>query len=112
MTERDRALFWRQDRFVLIQVKDNLPALAKLVSTRFPSRVCTETGRFRFTGVTMQRRDALTYHSERAIREFDLGRAAEPGPAARAHLELASLHRQRVRELSGLDYPAPLTILG
>ena len=53
------------------------------------------------TGVAMPQRDALSYHTQRATRELDLGLLSESGPAARAHLKLASMHLQRVRELSG-----------
>jgi hypothetical protein len=42
----------------------------------------------------------IGYHSDRATRELDLGMAASSPAAARAHLELASLHMARVRELS------------
>lgn len=52
------------------------------------------------TGVAMKR-DALNYHSQRATRELDLGLLAHSPPAQRAHLQLASMHLQRVRELSG-----------
>lgn len=53
------------------------------------------------TGVAMPKRDALSYHTHRATRELDLGLTASSSPAARAHLALASMHLQRVRELSG-----------
>ena len=53
------------------------------------------------TGVAMPKRDALSYHTQRATRELDLGLHSESSPAARAHLKLASMHLQRVRELSG-----------
>lgn len=48
----------------------------------------------------MTYRALIDYHSDRATRELDLGRAAKTPAAARAHLELASLHMARVRELS------------
>lgn len=49
----------------------------------------------------MPQRDALSYHTQRATSELDLGLIAVDSPAARAHLKLASMHLQRVRELSG-----------
>lgn len=52
-------------------------------------------------GVRMRRIDALNYHSERATRELDLGLVADSSSATRAHLQLASMHLQRVRELNG-----------
>lgn len=60
----------------------------------------------------MTRRDALSYHSERATRELDLGLTAGSTNAARAHLQLASLHMQRVRELGGEPGQGALSILG
>ena len=53
----------------------------------------------------MQKRDALSYHSERATRELDLGLVANSTAVARAHLQLASMHLQRVRELNGVTHP-------
>ena len=48
----------------------------------------------------MTRRDDLSYHSERATRELDLGLTAETLSVARAHLKLASMHMDRVRQLT------------
>lgn len=45
--------------------------------------------------------DLIQYHSTRAQDEMGLGLRAQAIPAARAHLQLASLHMQRVRELAG-----------
>lgn len=58
------------------------------------------------TGVAMPKRDALSYHKQRATRELDMGLTAQSNPAARAHLALASMHLRRVRELSG-NGPSP-----
>ena len=52
-------------------------------------------------GVAMPQRDALNYHTQRATRELDLGLTAGSSLVARAHLKLASMHLQRVREISG-----------
>lgn len=43
----------------------------------------------------------IAYHSERAMRELDLGLIASSTAAAKAHLKLSSLHLARVRELGG-----------
>lgn len=56
----------------------------------------------------MHRQDAASYHSRRATHELDLGLVAQNGRAARAHLQLASMHMQRVRELIGT---VPLTVV-
>lgn len=45
--------------------------------------------------------DSLEYHEARAARELSLGLTAKCIPAARAHLQLSSMHRERSRELSG-----------
>jgi hypothetical protein len=45
--------------------------------------------------------ELIEYHSTRAREELDLGLIAQGMAAARSHLQLASLHMQRVRELSG-----------
>ena len=56
----------------------------------------------------MQRLDALSYHSRRATRELDLGLAAASMAAARAHLQLAAMHMQRLRELTAQSISTPL----
>jgi hypothetical protein len=43
----------------------------------------------------------LEYHKIRATSELDRGLTAKDTSAARAHLRLASMHMQRVRELAG-----------
>jgi hypothetical protein len=43
--------------------------------------------------------DDQAYHSERALRELDLGLTSSSMPAARAHLQLSSLHREKVMEI-------------
>ncbi len=48
----------------------------------------------------MSVQDIIDYHSMRAKRELDLGFTADGTAAARSHLQLASLHMQRLRELS------------
>ncbi len=48
----------------------------------------------------MQREQQLEYHTQRASRELDLGLSAQSTNAARSHLQLASMHMQRVKELS------------
>lgn len=49
----------------------------------------------------MNREEQIAYHSQRAMSERDLGLSAGSVPAAKAHLQLSSLHLQRARELSG-----------
>ena len=44
--------------------------------------------------------DDLCYHAERARQELHVGLMSQHIPTARAHLALASLHVQRVRELT------------
>jgi hypothetical protein len=44
--------------------------------------------------------DDINYHSDRARKELDLGLTARGSAASSAHMRLASLHMQRVRELS------------
>ena len=63
-----------------------------------------------FRGLPMQRLDALNYHSARATREFDLGLTAESSSAARAHLKLASMHMERMRELTGQTAPTLVSV--
>lgn len=43
----------------------------------------------------------IDYHRRRALRELDLGLVAGTSAAARAHLELSSLHMRRMLELKG-----------
>lgn len=45
--------------------------------------------------------DQIKYHEDRAAREMAFGLTAQSIPAARAHLQLSSLHRERVRALGG-----------
>jgi hypothetical protein len=52
-------------------------------------------------GFTMSLEDQIDYHSQRAMRELDLGLIASCVAAARAHLQLSSLHMSRMRELRG-----------
>jgi hypothetical protein len=49
----------------------------------------------------MSAEDVLQYHTARARNELDLGLTAPQIVVARAHMQLAALHMQRVRELSG-----------
>ena len=51
-----------------------------------------------------QESSQAAYHRERALKELDAGLAAGSGSAARAHLQLSSLHMQQAREL-GADLP-------
>jgi hypothetical protein len=60
----------------------------------------------------MRKLDAVSYHNARATRELDLGLTADTAVASRAHLKLASLHMERVRELTGTAATPPLTVLG
>ena len=43
----------------------------------------------------------VKYHEDRAAREMSLGLTATSIPAARAHLQLSSMHRERIRALAG-----------
>jgi len=47
----------------------------------------------------MQQQDEFSYHSQRATHELDLGLTADSSAVARAHLQLASMHMERLREL-------------
>lgn len=49
--------------------------------------------------------DQIQYHARRAARELDQGLGALSSAAARAHLELSSLHLARVRDLQGDEAP-------
>jgi succinate dehydrogenase flavin-adding protein (antitoxin of CptAB toxin-antitoxin module) len=53
------------------------------------------------SGHDMSEQDKISYHSQRAMRELDLGLTAGCIPAARAHMQLSALHMEKVRELSG-----------
>ena len=54
----------------------------------------------------------VAYHSDRALRELHLGLTSSSMPAARAHLELSSLHMQKVIEMGGANArPRPLCIV-
>ncbi|NNM77084.1 hypothetical protein HJG53_09240 [Sphingomonas sp. ID1715] len=52
--------------------------------------------------------DQINYHSTRAAAELDRGLTTQVLPAARAHLRLASLHFERVRQLAR-DAGEPIT---
>ena len=41
----------------------------------------------------------IQYHEERAARELSLGLTAKSVQAARAHLQLSSMHREKLRAL-------------
>jgi hypothetical protein len=43
----------------------------------------------------------LEYHEARAAHELSLGLTAKSIPAARAHLQLSSMHRERMRAIAG-----------
>ena len=45
--------------------------------------------------------EQIEYHSQRAMRELDQGLVASCVAAARAHLQLSSLHMSRMRDLRG-----------
>ena len=45
--------------------------------------------------------DRAEFHRQRAEHELDVGLIASSPAAARAHLELSSLHHRRARELGG-----------
>lgn len=53
--------------------------------------------------------EKVTYHTERAMRELDLGLTAKSPVAADSHFRLSSLHFQRAAHLqgqrAGLDEP-------
>ena len=49
----------------------------------------------------MKSEKLIEYHTVRARNELDLGLIAQGMAAARSHMQLASLHMQRVRELGG-----------
>ena len=65
-------------------------------------------------GRKMSIQDQIEYHSGRARRELDQGLVAASVPAARAHLQLSSLHLARVRALSGaeagMDHRPPMVM--
>ena len=62
-------------------------------------------------GNGVSRLDTLSYHSQRASHELDLGLTAALPSVARAHLELASMHLQRLRELTGQAGAASLSVV-
>ena len=45
--------------------------------------------------------DQAEYHEHRAAHELSLGLTAKSIQAARAHLQLSSMHRERLRALAG-----------
>jgi hypothetical protein len=45
----------------------------------------------------------IQYHQARAARELDMGLSTDCMNAARAHLQLSSLHLQRARELGAVE---------
>ncbi len=49
----------------------------------------------------MRSSDDVGYHTQRAVRELDLGLTAQSISASRAHLQLSSLHFQKARSLQG-----------
>ena len=56
----------------------------------------------RFKGMmAMSVQDQIQYHSGRAMRELDQGLVASCVAAARAHLQLSSLHLAKMRDLQG-----------
>jgi hypothetical protein len=55
----------------------------------------------------------IQYHQDRAARELSLGLTANCIAAARAHLQLSSMHREKVRALgAGLSMAKPPLIMG
>jgi hypothetical protein len=56
----------------------------------------------------------VSYHSERAERELQLGLTAPSVSAARSHLQLSSLHKQKVLETRAGESrkPRPPCIIG
>lgn len=56
--------------------------------------------------------EQIEYHSHRAMRELDQGLIASCVAAARAHLQLSSLHMSRMRDLRGstLGHRPPLVM--
>ncbi|HEY0116357.1 MAG TPA: hypothetical protein VGB54_11595 [Allosphingosinicella sp.] len=62
---------------------------------------------------TMSIQEEIHYHQQRAMRELDQGMVAASVPAARAHLQLSSLHMAKVRDLQGPGASAnPPLIMG
>jgi hypothetical protein len=55
----------------------------------------------------MSKDDQIQHHAQRATREMDQGLSAKSAAAARAHLELSSLHLQRARALGGRELTSP-----
>ena len=61
----------------------------------------------------MRDEDQIQYHTQRAMRELDQGLLASCAEAARAHLQLSSLHLSRLRSLQGNgDGPRPPLVMG
>ena len=58
----------------------------------------------------MTSQDTIHYHTDRARTELDMGLLSQSVAASRAHLQLASLHMQRLRELTGEPGKSPLTM--
>jgi hypothetical protein len=58
----------------------------------------------------MTSEDNIHYHTDRARRELDMGLLSQSIAASRAHLQLASLHMQRLRELTGQPGISPLAM--
>jgi hypothetical protein len=55
-----------------------------------------------FNGVmAMSVEEQIQYHSSRAMRELDQGLVASCVAAARAHLQLSSMHLAKMRDLQG-----------
>jgi hypothetical protein len=52
--------------------------------------------------------DDTEYHFARAQNELNLGLGARGGAAARAHLQLSTLHMQRARELKDQSLERPM----
>lgn len=59
----------------------------------------------------MTRKEQAEYHSERAREELSKGFVANGLAAARAHLGLSYLHRERARQLSEGQKAAPPLVM-
>jgi hypothetical protein len=56
--------------------------------------------------------EQMKYHEDRAARELSLGLTAQSIPAARAHFQLSSMHRERMRALgAGVGASKPPLIM-
>ena len=61
----------------------------------------------------MSVQEQIHYHEQRAMHELDQGLVAASVPAARAHLQLSSLHLARARDLQGVGGgPKPPQLMG